>query len=91
MTATKIPPQVSRELYRHLKVGTSNRSRTNAKSVREKDFRSSLGTLAGCTAFVGVAASLPFLCMQWIGPLNERDEVSFVRPLHSDVITRPYF
>ena len=86
----KVVSSISKELQRHVQ-STSNRSRVASNTLGT---RSSLGnsndqgrstgrnmsnTLLGCVAFVGVTASIPFLRMQWIGPLNEREEVSFFR------------
>lgn len=79
-SSRKAVSSISKELQRHVQSG--QRSRASSKTIRQQ--RDSAGdgsggsgisnTLLGCVAFVGVTASIPFLSMHWIGPLNEREE-----------------
>jgi len=76
--ASKIPPHIARELARHVKSKSAkNPSTTTSRINTSKGNQSSkFRTFVGCVTFVGVTASFPFLAMKWIGPLNEKDEVS---------------
>ena len=72
----KLSKQVAHELRRHVK---SRRSRSASKQQEnEGSSGGHIKTLAGCVAFVGVTASMPLIAMQWIGSLNDREEVSWV-------------
>ena len=74
--ARKIPPHIARELKRHLKPQPARPGAgSNAGSNAGKGDNKRLYTFLGCTAFIGVTASFPFLGMAWIGPLSARDEV----------------
>jgi hypothetical protein len=89
--ARKIPSHLERELRRHIKPVVSNKSspspsflwRSGSKSGSSSSSSSSSSqqenkkfyTLLGCTAFVGITASFPYLGAIWIGPLSESDEV----------------
>eukprot|EP00553_Chaetoceros_curvisetus_P005921 CAMPEP_0204618226 /NCGR_PEP_ID=MMETSP0717-20131115/4950_1 /ASSEMBLY_ACC=CAM_ASM_000666 /TAXON_ID=230516 /ORGANISM="Chaetoceros curvisetus" /LENGTH=138 /DNA_ID=CAMNT_0051631921 /DNA_START=1 /DNA_END=417 /DNA_ORIENTATION=+ len=68
--ASKIPPHIARELRRHV-LKTPHQSSSKSSST---EGNGAIRTFLGCTAFIGVMASIPFVAMQWIGPLNERDE-----------------
>eukprot|EP01083_Nonionella_stella_P092906 260219_1 len=75
--ASKIPPHIARELRRHVR--RPSRGTSTTRSTRQNNSNSqgvtNIRTLVGCTAFVGVTASIPFIAMQWIGPLNEKDDI----------------
>mmetsp|Transcript_17467 Transcript_17467/g.24662 ORF Transcript_17467/g.24662 Transcript_17467/m.24662 type:complete len:150 (+) Transcript_17467:98-547(+) len=77
-----IPPYIAKELQRHVKPSAGNKVIGNSEKIKAaaaKQFRKeqndggNMKTLFGCVSFVAATASLPFLCMQWIGPLNEKD------------------
>ncbi len=75
--ANKIPPHIARELRRHvLKTPKSRSGHQSSSKSSSTEGNGAIRTFLGCTAFIGVMASIPFVAMQWIGPLNERDEVS---------------
>jgi hypothetical protein len=63
-----LPPEVRRELLRHVK---PPRARTTEAATKKK---SSTKILLGCAAFVGCAASLPYWATQTIGNLTERED-----------------
>jgi hypothetical protein len=76
----KIPPHIARELARHVKQlrptssgANSTASRATQMNNETSNFNSKIKTVIGCFAFVSVTASIPFLAMKWIGPLNEKD------------------
>lgn len=77
--AKKIPPYIARELKRHVKSKQqAGPAGSGGNSAGKKD-NSRLYTFLGCTAFIGVTASFPFMGMAWIGRLSDRDEVcSFI-------------
>jgi hypothetical protein len=65
----KLPPEVTRELLRHVK------PRFKANSAKDASTKSSnTRMLLGCAAFVGCAASLPYWATQTIRNLTDRDE-----------------
>ena len=87
----KLSKQVAQELRRHVKrprkngaanAGAPTKSAQNGGSGSGNGGARASGggghgkTLAGCVAFVGVTASMPIIAMQWIGSLNDREEVS---------------
>jgi hypothetical protein len=64
----KIPPHFARELKRHVT------KQTQSTSSSASNTNSIMKTLFGCVAFGGVTASIPYFALQWISPLNDRDE-----------------
>ena len=66
----QLPPEVRRELLRHVKPLAGGRTAENTTNNK----KSSTKMLLGCTAFVGCAASLPYWATQTIGNLTDRDE-----------------
>ena len=85
----KLPPEVARELLRHvsprpLKKGitaaTGNDPNAAARLLlqqqqqHQQNKRPGMGwILGGCIIFTGATFSLPYILQQWIGNLNERD------------------
>eukprot|EP00339_Tiarina_fusa_P027963 CAMPEP_0116998936 /NCGR_PEP_ID=MMETSP0472-20121206/1839_1 /TAXON_ID=693140 ORGANISM="Tiarina fusus, Strain LIS" /NCGR_SAMPLE_ID=MMETSP0472 /ASSEMBLY_ACC=CAM_ASM_000603 /LENGTH=140 /DNA_ID=CAMNT_0004698249 /DNA_START=106 /DNA_END=528 /DNA_ORIENTATION=- len=65
----KLPPEVARELLRHVKP----RVKVNSAKAEAKN-SSNTRLLVGCATFVGCAASLPYFATQSIGNLTDRDE-----------------
>ena len=68
---SKIPPHVARELARHLVKKTSSStvgaSTTNPPQQQKR-------VLFGTLAFLGAAFSIPFVAMQWVGRLTDKEE-----------------
>mmetsp|Transcript_12482 Transcript_12482/g.28938 ORF Transcript_12482/g.28938 Transcript_12482/m.28938 type:complete len:122 (+) Transcript_12482:56-421(+) len=62
MASRKIPSHMTRELQRHVASSSTTTKKNHS------------GTAIFVVGFVAVAASVPFLCVQWIGNLNNRDE-----------------
>lgn len=88
--ARKIPPYLERELRRHIKPSNksstsssffgrsgsnSGASSSSSNGSQQQQDNKKFYTLLGCTAFVGITASFPYLGAAWIGPLSESDEV----------------
>ena len=71
MLAQNVSKHVAKELRRHVKP-----NQVTLKDTGGEKGRGNIKTLFCCVAFVGVTASIPLLAMHWIGPLNEKDEVS---------------
>ena len=71
--ASKIPPHIARELGRHLKPRSKGPGGSSA-GKGQKD-TGKLYTFLGCTAFIGITASFPYVGMAWIGRLTDKDEV----------------
>mmetsp|Transcript_12194 Transcript_12194/g.18312 ORF Transcript_12194/g.18312 Transcript_12194/m.18312 type:complete len:151 (-) Transcript_12194:5-457(-) len=76
--ASKIPPHVARELRRHV-------ARTNPKAAPKTSSASSNNNttdssfsrpkvVAGCVALAGTFYAVPYLFINWIQPLSERDD-----------------
>jgi hypothetical protein len=81
--ARKIPSHIERELRRHIRPASAKVSQPQQSSLssshgatNNQNNKMLYYTLFGCTAFVGITASFPYLGAAWIGPLSERDEVS---------------
>eukprot|EP00543_Licmophora_paradoxa_P004141 CAMPEP_0202451992 /NCGR_PEP_ID=MMETSP1360-20130828/10283_1 /ASSEMBLY_ACC=CAM_ASM_000848 /TAXON_ID=515479 /ORGANISM="Licmophora paradoxa, Strain CCMP2313" /LENGTH=164 /DNA_ID=CAMNT_0049070681 /DNA_START=35 /DNA_END=530 /DNA_ORIENTATION=- len=80
MASRKVPDHVARELLRHV-AKSSPKKKTpvtpspspSSKAQEEEGFSRST-VLMGCLGFLGLTSSIPFLAMQWIGGLNDRDE-----------------
>jgi hypothetical protein len=77
--ASKIPPHLARELRRHLvkqKPPSTGSSSNNSSSsdAPSSDFSfSQPKVLAGCLALTATMAFIPYVFMNWIQPLSERD------------------
>ena len=69
--SAKVPPHIARELRRHVQKS----SKTSMRMKEKEEGRSKIPTLIGCTIFTGIAFSVPFVATNWIGSLNERDDV----------------
>jgi hypothetical protein len=74
----KLPPEVRRELLRHVKPSSSSSSSSTTRGNTASSASSSSSAryywLAGCTLFVSGAASLPYWATQKIGNLSTKDE-----------------
>jgi hypothetical protein len=68
MAFNKLPPEVARELLRHVKP-----LKAKIKPEAEKN-NGSNKILFACIGFVGFAASLPYIATQWVSNLSDRDE-----------------
>jgi len=70
-----LPPDVRRELLRHVKPrNPPGVSRTTASSGDATKSKAYWPLVVGCTAFVGFGASLPYWATQTIGNLTDREE-----------------
>jgi hypothetical protein len=68
MAFRKLPPDVARELLRHVKP-------LKSKVQPEVENKKGANTiLLACVGFVGFAASLPYIATQWVNNLSDRDE-----------------
>jgi hypothetical protein len=76
--ATKLknlPPEVRRELLRHVAPPASRKNPAGGSSASSSSGGKTYWPLvAGCTAFVGFGASLPYWASQTIGNLTDREE-----------------
>ena len=72
----KLPPDVARELLRHVRPNPriSRRGGGGGQNNTANTKKSSTKILAGCTAFVAFAGSLPYWATQTIGNLSEKEE-----------------
>lgn len=68
-----LPPDVRRELLRHVKPRATANGNT-ASSSSSSSSKSYWPLVTACTAFVGFGASLPYWATQTIGNLTDRDE-----------------
>jgi hypothetical protein len=69
----KLPPDVARELLRHVKPNPRiAKAATQADNTSKQ--KKSTRILLGCTAFVACAGSLPYWATQTIGNLSEKEE-----------------
>jgi hypothetical protein len=68
MAFRKLPPEVARELLRHVKP-----LKAKVQPEAEKKKGSNM-ILFACVGFVGCAASIPYIATQWISSLSDRDE-----------------
>lgn len=66
----KLPPEVARELRRH--VSPRPLPKPGQKPVVEEERKGMSKVLAGCIALTATAASFPLLATWWIGNLNEK-------------------
>lgn len=66
----KLPPDVARELLRHVKPNPRLAKNSNANERSN----SSTKVILGCTVFVAFAGSLPYWATQTIGNLTEKEE-----------------
>mmetsp|Transcript_28861 Transcript_28861/g.32368 ORF Transcript_28861/g.32368 Transcript_28861/m.32368 type:complete len:160 (-) Transcript_28861:86-565(-) len=92
----KLPPDVRRELLRHVKpitpVSSSSSSAAhkkkfeNLEAVGNNRSNSAKKWLLGCVGFVGAAASIPYFATRRIGNLTARDD-----PLGANQIRRGAF
>jgi hypothetical protein len=71
---SKLPPEVQRELLRHVKPRNSNattaKSSDQGAAATSKTYR----WLLACVGFVGCAACLPYIATQTIGNLTDREQ-----------------
>ena len=78
--ASKIPPHVARELRRHLlkqkppTTGSSSSNRSSSDASSSYFSFSQPKVLAGCLALTATMAIVPYVFINWIQPLSERDE-----------------
>jgi hypothetical protein len=80
----KLPPEVRRELLRHVKPSKSPHAKEAADRLHAQHLRreasgserskSTRNWLIGCVGFVGCAATLPYYATQKIGSLTDRDD-----------------
>jgi hypothetical protein len=93
----KLPPDVRRELLRHVKPSNSQtqtklnsdrirRNHENLEAVGNNRSNSAKKWLLGCVGFVGCAASIPYWATQKIGNLTARDD-----PLSAGTVRRGAF
>lgn len=79
---SKLPPEVARELRRHVSPRPLSQQRAKAAAAaaanqqNDNQGRSNntRWVLAGCVAFTGAAFSIPFFAQKWIGNLNSRED-----------------
>ncbi|CAB9513822.1 expressed unknown protein [Seminavis robusta] len=75
---SKLPPEVARELRRHVSPRPlkqmAQKQKLALQKEQEQQRKGSGWVLAGCVVFTGAAFSIPFAAQQWIGNLNARDE-----------------
>ena len=76
--ASKIPPHVARELRRHVartnpKAAPKNTAASNNNTNTDSSF-SRPKVVAGCVALAGTFYAVPYLFINWIQPLSERDD-----------------
>ena len=80
--ASKIPPHVARELRRHVarskpkankSSNSSSMNSSNTDSSSSSSFSSGPKVVAGCVALTGTFFAVPYLFINWIQPLSERD------------------
>ena len=76
---SKIPPHVARELARHLlkkplstSTSTSTSTLSNNSSTRQRQQQQRV--LFGTLTFLGAAFSIPFVAIQWVGRLTDKEE-----------------
>ena len=69
--ASKIPPHVARELKRHV---VKQQQKTTSSSSPNSNGSSSSKVLAGVLALTGTMTVVPYLFINWIQPLTDRDE-----------------
>jgi hypothetical protein len=72
MALKKLPPEVARELLRHIKPAAN--ASTTGKQQHVKPKNSSTGILVACIGLVSFAGAIPYIATQWIGNLSDRDE-----------------
>lgn len=83
----KLPPDVQRELLRHVKptaaarahaaaaaAATANATKLPPAAIKGATSTTTYYWLLGCVLFVSAAGSLPYLATQTIGSLTDRDE-----------------
>ena len=79
--ASKIPPHLTRELRRHLvkqkspstSAGSSTSNSSSADAPSSDFSFSRPKVLAGCLALTATMAIIPYVFINWIQPLSERD------------------
>ena len=76
MAFRKLPPDVARELLRHVKPASSSfkNNRVAGNGNGKSNSNSSGKVLAACLGLLGFSASLPYAATKWIGHLTDRDE-----------------
>jgi hypothetical protein len=70
MAFRKLPPDVARELLRHVK---PLQAKVHQAEAGKKNGANMIPLLA-CVGFVGCAASIPYIATQWVTNLSDRDE-----------------
>jgi hypothetical protein len=75
----KLPPNVARELLRHVSPAGSRKTAASPSADPKNGAGSSSSSsghyvLIGCVAFTAAAASLPVLATWWIGRLSDRED-----------------
>lgn len=69
-----LPPDVQRELLRHVKPARVASAKSDAASSSSHSKKNYWPIVAACTTFVGFGAFLPYWATQTIGNLTDRDE-----------------
>ena len=69
---SKLPPEVARELRRHVSPRPLNQIRVTDAGQQHRPGGN--WVLAGTLMFTGAAFAIPFVAHQWIGNLNSRDQ-----------------
>jgi hypothetical protein len=68
MAFSKLPPEVARELLRHVKP-------PKAKITADAQKKSGANkVLLGCVGFISCASLIPYVATQWISNLTDRDD-----------------
>ena len=70
MAFNKLPPDVRRELLRHVKPRRVASPTANERSSGTGNS----GILFACLGLLGCAGMIPYVATQWIGNLNEKDD-----------------
>jgi len=71
----KLPPEVARELRRHVSPRPLPKTGQNqAAGMAEEQKKRLQWVLAGCVAFTATAASFPLISTWWISNLNAKDD-----------------
>ena len=90
MSLNKLPPEVARELLRHVKprrAAVSATKQQSSSSSSSSSNNNNTNVLLGCVGFLGLSASIPYIATNWIGKnLYDSDE-----PLTSSQVRRGPF
>jgi hypothetical protein len=76
--ASKIPPHVARELRRHVAKSKPNAASSSSSSATSNNNSADSSfsrpkVVAGCVALAGTFYAVPYLFINWIQPLSERE------------------